>query len=391
MVRRRTVLAVLGTAATAGCSAQTLNAFGPSATPSLPECDANAPWPTFQGGPSRRGRSAVSFDGRPSVELAAAEAFPRGRVGRTVCTDEHAFVAWDDDATVFRYHFGTGAVDSLELDRPTRVYPAVRCSTLVVAAKGARYRVDAPDLTVVDERSTASPYTGPLFDGERLYVPSGRGLEALAPDGEPRWTYDHRRLLTGLAATDDAVYAVESNADGGRLTALDPANGEPRWHASVGETYADPVVGRNVYATNAAGRVIALDPADGTVRWTHDAGTVDARFGVPAVGDGRVFVPDEGTGTVRALDSDTGTTHWETPIRRRNERESRTTTLFAPVVTDGSVLVPGGPAGVTALSRATGDRLWQVTTDPVVSPLAATTEAVYAATPSGVLALRPAE
>jgi len=390
MVRRRAVLSLLAAVSTAGCAASPLTTTGQEASTSFSTCQDAAPWAAFQGDPLRTGRASTVLGTNIALNVTSNAQFPAGRTARLVCSQDHVFVTWEGDRVVFRYHPQTGAMDSLTLDRRTRVHTTVRCSDLVVSADSARYLIDGSKLTVTDEQSTASPYTGPLFDGDRLYVSGSGGLEALGPDGDVDWTYEHPRLLTGLASSADAVYTVAANSEGGRIAALDVDTGEVDWQTDiVGETYADPVVGRNVYVTNAGGRIFALDPADGSVRWTHDTGTTDTRVTVPAVGGERLFIADEGTGSVRALDPSDGTTRWETPIRSDVTGGTRASTLFAPVLTKESVLVASESAGITALSRTTGERRWQNATVTVVSPLAATAGAVYGATPSGLLTIEP--
>lgn len=298
-------------------------------------------------------------------------------------------VTWERSGTVFRYHRSTGEMDSLELDQPTRVYPGVHCSTLVVPTGSVRYRIDVNDWTVLDERSTATPYASPLFDGNRLYVTGSGGLQAVGADEGLLWTYSNDRLVTGIASTDEAVYAVESNADGGRLTVLDAETGDVHWRTDrIGETYADPVVGRNVYVTNAAGHVLALDRENGEVRWTHRTGTLDSRFTVPAVGDDAVFVADEDTGSVRAVGRTDGETRWETPIYRDADGRRRAGTLFAPVLTEQGVLVSAGSAGIIGLLREDGQRFYRDASRTLVSPLGAARKTIYGATPSGLFVLK---
>jgi outer membrane protein assembly factor BamB len=313
-------------------------------------------------------------------------------VGMMVCTDKLTVVAWRQSRTVFRYHASSGTIDSFKLDDPTQVYPALHCSNLVVSSDSVRYQIDANDWQVRQEQSTASPHASPLFDTDRLYVTGSGGLQAIDIGAELLWTHMNDRLLTGIASTENTVYAIESNARGGQLMALDAATGDVRWKTdTIGETYTDPVVSRHVYVTNATGRIFALDRNDGNVVWTHQTGTRDSRFTVPAVGDGVLFVSDEGSGSIRAVGESNGETLWETPIYRNESRKEQTGTLFAPLLTEENVLVSAGPAGLVALGREEGQRRYQNASRTVVSPLAVSHKTIYAATPSGLMLFEPSD
>ncbi|WP_167879963.1 PQQ-binding-like beta-propeller repeat protein [Halorhabdus rudnickae] len=212
------------------------------------------------------------------------------------------------------------------------------------------------------------------------------GLQAIDSGAELLWTYSNDRLVTGIASTEKTVYAIESNAQGGQLIGLDAETGDVRWQTDrIGETYADPVVGRHVYVTSARGDIFAIDRNDGDVLWTHQTGTRDSRFTVPAVGDGELFISDEGSGSVRAVRELNGETLWETTIYRDSSRQKPTGTLFAPTLTEENVFVSAGPAGLVALGRDNGQRRYQNAEKTVVSPLAMSQETIYAATPSGLM------
>ncbi len=392
MVSRRAFLTLLATTSTTGCTRLTIENDRQNSLPTFSACEKQAPWPTFQGGPQRLGRSSITIGSSLRSHLVTAESFPAGRVGMMVCTDKSTVVTWRQSKTVFRYYSSTGTVDSFKLDDPTRVYPALHCSNLVVSADSVRYQIDADDWQVRQEQSTASPYTSPLFDTDRLYVTGSGGLQAIDIDTELLWTRSNDRLVTGIASTENTVYAIESNARGGQLIALDAATGDVRWTTDrIGETYTDPVVSRYVYVTNAAGQIFALDQNDGNVVWSHQTGTRDSRFTVPAVGDGVLFVSDEGPGSVRAIRESNGETLWETVIYRNESRKKQTGTLFAPILTEGYVLVSAGPAGLVGLDREDGQKRYQNASKTVVSPLAVSHETIYAATPSGLMLFEPSD
>ncbi len=307
-------------------------------------------------------------------------------MGMVVCTDSLTLMTWRQSETVFRYHTSSGTIDSFKLDDSTQVYPALHCSNLVVSSDSIRYQIDTDDWQVRQEQSTASPYASPLFDTDRLYVTGSGGLQAIDSGAELLWTYSNDRLVTGIASTEKTVYAIESNAQGGQLIGLDAETGDVRWQTDrIGETYADPVVGRHVYVTSARGDIFAIDRNDGDVLWTHQTGTRDSRFTVPAVGDGELFISDEGSGSVRAVRELNGETLWETTIYRDSSRQKPTGTLFAPTLTEENVFVSAGPAGLVALGRDNGQRRYQNAEKTVVSPLAMSQETIYAATPSGLM------
>lgn len=109
----------------------------------------------------------------------------------------------------------------------------------------------------------------PLVAGRTVYVSSDRGLLALeAGDGSRRWREED---TSGVAATDDGVYAVQD----GRLGALDPDDANERWSVSADgdrEYRGVPAVGREAIYVEKGGfpaDVVALDREDGSERWSY--------------------------------------------------------------------------------------------------------------------------
>ena len=159
------------------------------------------------------------------------------------------------------------------------------------------------------------------------------------------------RLALGLALDGGTLYAASRD---GRLEALDPATGRPRWSvATKAALSAGPGVGAGrVVVGSSDGAVLAYDTA-GTRLWQADvAGEVLA---APLVTRDRVVVRTV-DGRLRSLDAATGREQWsaEEPVPRLSLRGN------APPVLAGDAVLAGFDSGkVVAFALASGDVLWQ--------------------------------
>lgn len=250
--------------------------------------------------------------------------------------------------------------------------------------------------------------TAPVTDERRVYLAStadeARVTALDARTGKRRWDTPLGRAgerVAGVATTGDALVAATTldGAAGGRLVALDVADGAVRWRAPLpgpvagSPTVADGAVYTATRSTDGAvyahapdgtrrwrqpvdrepetaasvadGAVVvgttdglvALDAADGAVRWNGSAVAGDACCpdvqGTPAIADGTVYVPgiDEALYAVSAAD---GSVEWTAPLV-----EDHGNAVPSPAVADGTVYVNTIHGGAIALDAADGTERWR--------------------------------
>lgn len=176
--------------------------------------------------------------------------------------------------------------------------PAVRGQTVYIA--DPKPTVYAVDTETGEERWTIS--TGQAYDitipsvaNDLVYFTSSgeggrdeiREIRAVNPtDGSSVWLHEVDSVAdVSIAVTDDTVFAVGGNSDGGLITALDAATGERRWQTMLENSeYLGTVAvgGENVY-TGAiqefeTAPVYAFDQATGEQQWQFETRPRD--FGV---------------------------------------------------------------------------------------------------------------
>lgn len=141
-------------------------------------------------------------------------------------------------------------------------------------------------------------------------------------DGKQRWVYQRAapslslRNAAGVLLEDKAIFA---GFPGGKLTAINPANGGLMWEGTVAvprgstelERVADitslPAIGtRATCAVAYQGRVACFDLANGSTLWTRD---LSSSRGLD-LDEEHVFVTDE-KGAVHSLDISNGASAWK--------------------------------------------------------------------------------
>ena len=151
-------------------------------------------------------------------------------------------------------------------------------------------------------------------DGTIYCVDQNSILNAFAPDGSPKWTFQFpaSQFSIGTAAigADGTIYCVA----GGILYALTPQGGL-KWQVTVDAGYSiiTPVIGLDgtIYATGAYG-LTAVQP-DGTVKWRFAAAGGFAE--APAIGlDGTIYFNAD---SLYAVHPD-GTAVWASPPTNYN-------------------------------------------------------------------------
>jgi outer membrane protein assembly factor BamB len=205
----------------------------------------------------------------------------------------------------------------------------------------------------------------PTVAGGVVYV-MDEGLVALdAKAGAIRW----RRLIDcfscPVAVANGTVYTAASDqtkvAAPGRVYALKPATGKPRWTTSLGGTgaftpsVANGVVYVGVIADVAnsvrSWAIAAFDAATGRKLWRTGIGLSKyLTWASAAVVGGRVVVPST-AGRLIALDAKTGRYLWNVPFPVTNS---------APAIANGVVYIGSTDEHIYAFDVRTGRRLWRV-------------------------------
>ena len=170
--------------------------------------------------------------------------------------------------------------------------PVVDDDTVYFAGDETVYGLDTADGT---ERWTTAVDGSRLRvsaqAGDTLYARGWDGIYALdGADGTERWRVDFPTSLIfpgGLAVADDTVYA---SVRGGPLYEIDSdGNAWPYFQVENGMATSPVVADRTVYVGSnvgdSGGRLHALDTAEGTERWSFPVGLSSA----PAVADGTVY------------------------------------------------------------------------------------------------------
>ncbi|MEH6378811.1 serine/threonine-protein kinase [Streptomyces sp. KLMMK] len=218
---------------------------------------------------------------------------------------------------------GTWALSrSGDADRPLQTRPTV------ASADRQPWETSVPEGAAGDGTVRAGSC---VYGGDALYC-SARGVQAAridAADGKVAWRRSARDGGSGAAATSASTAPVPApvvsgglvhvlSGDGGRLSALDPATGEPRWTRDV-SAYRGRVyhAGDTVLLVAADGTVAAVDGGTNKERWRHGLGLPERSKPVFSFyGRGPVYaVAPAGQGRHRtrilAVDPARGTTLWE--------------------------------------------------------------------------------
>lgn len=233
----------------------------------------------------------------------------------------------------------------------------------VVLAGGSRGELLALDSATGRTRwqvALSSEVTGQVPVGDMVIARTGDGqVHGLAAaDGSRKWLYSRTlpvlslRGSGGMAARDNVLYV---GFPGGKLVALNAANGAQLWEASVAlprgatelervaDVMGDPVVDETqVCAVAYQGRVACFDRRNGALLWARDTSSnsglaMDAR---------NVYVTDD-KDAVTAYDKTSGRAGW-----RQDKLSNRRVT--APLALGNWVVVADGEGVVHVLSAEDG-------------------------------------
>ena len=279
--------------------------------------------------PQAEGDEVVAAGGNVVVRIAA----PTGSLG------------WRTD-TGLRLSAGAGAGRGLAL------------------AGGSEGELLALDLATGQPRwkaALSSEVTGQpvaLADAVIARTVDGRVHGVALADGSRKWLYSRNlpslslRGSGGMAARDGVLYA---GFPGGKLVALNPANGAQLWEATVAlprgatelervaDVMGDPVVDeRQVCAVAYQGRLACFDRRNGSLLWSRDT---SSNSGL-AMDESNLYVTDD-KDAVTAYDKKSGRGGW-----RQDKLSHRMVT--APLALGAWVVVADGEGYVHVLSADDG-------------------------------------
>ena len=195
-----------------------------------------------------------------------------------------------------------------------------------------------------------------------------------AADGKRRWMLVRPMpvlVLRGVGGLTVGRGAALIGMPGGKLLALNLANGNVGWESSVSvpkgstelervnDVVGNPVVGfRDVCTATYQGKTACLDATSGQVLWSRDISAVGA-----IVADGnKLFLTDEKS-NVLAINRNSGTVAWK--------EESLQGRYLAPPVVTQDYVVAGDIEGIVHfLSRADGAEIGRSKTEnvPITEP-----------------------
>lgn len=247
---------------------------------------------------------------------------------------------------------------------------------LVGTGKGEVLAFDHDGKPLWQAKVTSEVLSAPQVADDVVVVRTGDGrLFGLnAKDGKRKWVYQRAtpslvlRSYAGAVLTRGAVLAGFS---GGKLVALNLANGNVGWESTVAlprgatelERIADitslPVADDSVVCAVAfQGRVACFELVSGKQLWAREISSVAG-----LVVDNRYLYVSDAAGAVHALDKSTGSSIW-----KQDKLLGRQ--LTAPLVVDGYVAVADYQGYAHFLSRDDGAYAARIATDgsAVVAP-----------------------
>lgn len=287
--------------------------------------------------------------------------------------DKNAVYAASQKGTITRIDPGTGQI-VWRIDTEEPVSGGVGAGenvVLVGTSKGKVLAVDEQTGKILWKSKVASEIlSAPQVFGGVVVVRSGDsriyGIDLA--DGKRKWVYERATPTLSLrssagVAIDDQGVALAGFA-GGKLVAINTANGKVIWEASVAlpkgtneiERIADitslPVVdGRYVYAAAYQGRVVGIDRTTGQLVWGRD---ISSYKGLGT--DGSIVYVTQSNGSIYALEYTSGKTFW-----RQGDLQFRQST--APLGIGRYAVVADLEGWVHALSRDDGAFVARVQTD----------------------------
>ena len=244
---------------------------------------------------------------------------------------------------------------------------------LVGSIKGELLALDKASGKERWKAALSSEVTGQmLVVGDSVMVRTGDGrVQGLAvADGSRKWLYTRTlpvlslRGSGGMAVRDDVLYA---GFPGGKLVALNAANGAQLWEATVAQPHGatelervsdvmgNPVLDeRQVCAVAYQGRVACFARSNGELLWARDT---SSNSGL-AMDERNVYVTDD-KDAVTAYDKTSGRAVWRQDKLARRE-------VTAPLALGAWVVVADGEGYVHVLSTEDGSFVARARVDSAV-------------------------
>lgn len=281
------------------------------------------------GGKDAGEKPAALVEFKPAAELRSSW---QGRVGGAGDTVLFPAVVSDSvyaagmDGKIARFSAETGKLQ-WNADSGRKISGGVGADSALVAvgtAKGEVLAFDAKGQPLWQARLSSEILSAPQVANDIVVVRTGDGriFGLDARDGKRKWVY--QRAMPALALRSNAGVVVAHGAvfagfAGGKLVALNLANGNLGWEATVAlprgatelERVTDvsslPVVDdRMICATAYQGRTACFDIASGNLLWARD---VSSSAGL-AMDDRSIYVSDT-RGAIHALDKHSGASLWK--------------------------------------------------------------------------------
>jgi outer membrane protein assembly factor BamB len=318
----------------------------------------------FGSGPTKA-KPAELVEFTPTANLAEAWKVETGDVGSYLFSPqaEGSDVVAAGGSWVVRIAAPTGS-PAWRVDTGVKLSAGAGAGQGLVLAGGSEGELLALDMTNGQLRwkaALSSEVTGqPLAMADTVIARTGDGrVHGLSvADGSRKWLYTRNlpslslRGSGGMVARDGMLYA---GFPGGKLVALNPANGAQFWEATVAlprgatelervaDIMGDPVVDdRQVCAVAYQGRVACFDRRTGSLLWSRDT---SSNSGL-AMDEANLYVTDD-KDAVTAYDKRSGRAGW-----RQDKLAHRLVT--APLALGAWVVVADGEGYVHVLSADDG-------------------------------------
>lgn len=244
--------------------------------------------------------------------------------------------------------------------------------------------------------------TNALIVGKLVIVPDYAVYAFDRLTGALVWSFNPEQQ--GLAGYAPGAFAISSDgatifsgSGSGHAYAIDASTGSLRWVTQIASdgnsSVFDPVLDdstvyvRVTHFTNpATGELVALDKTSGAILWSRAfAPTVQSASdlrGVAVYGQSIIVSVDDGT--IRAVDKTTGAERWTAP--RPSDVSARDDARV--IIVAGDVVVAGSETfDVTGYDAGTGQQLWRTNAGQgsSISPLATDGHSVYVVYANGVM------
>ncbi|MFF8713089.1 PQQ-binding-like beta-propeller repeat protein [Streptomyces sp. NPDC015184] len=217
-------------------------------------------------------------------------------------------------------------------------------------------------------------YSSSVVVGDLLYVGTYlNGLYAVdAATGKRRWVFGDGSIFWSPVVVDDVVYVGSSN---GHFYAVDAVTGKQKWSFRCRKngdvTEAPVVVNGVVYFGSDDDHLYALDAETGKRRWAFPV--LDGVNSAPVVADGLVYISSS---RLYAVNAATGKQQWSRVGAKYKNPVAGNRALLSPTVADGVVYVGDSIEYLFALDAATGKKRWAFETESNIFAAAAVADGV---------------